>query len=187
MVGFPALMLLPALVPADRRRWGWLFVLAIAVGLADIIDTFSHLHTALEISAIRVCNGAVIGALVGAARSRSTAACPPVTAPRFLLSGYYGFGNLGDEALLAASSAGCDAGYPGTTIDVLSHDPGRTAARLGVEATPRADLRAVRKAIARADVVLSGGGGLLQDTTSLQSLLYYAGIVRAATGRRSAR
>jgi hypothetical protein len=67
MIGFPALMLLPALVAADRRRWGWLFVLAIAVGLSDIIDTFSHLHTALVISAIRVFNGAVIGALAGAA------------------------------------------------------------------------------------------------------------------------
>ena len=66
MIGFPALMLLPALVPADRRRWGWLFVLAIAVGLADVIDTFSHLHTALVISAIRVFNGAAIGAVAGA-------------------------------------------------------------------------------------------------------------------------
>ena len=32
----------------------------------------------------------------------------------------------------------------------------------------------------RADVVLSGGGGLLQNATSLRSLLYYAGILREA-------
>jgi polysaccharide pyruvyl transferase CsaB len=107
-----------------------------------------------------------------------------VSAPRFLLSGYYGFGNLGDEALLAAIVRRLGERYPGATVDVLSHDPVGTAARLGVDATPRADLRAVRKAIARADVVLSGGGGLLQDTTSLQSLLYYTGIVRAATGAK---
>ncbi len=66
MIGFPALMLLPALVAVDRRRWGWLFVLAIAVGLSDLIDTFSHLHTALVISTIRIFNGAVIGAVAGA-------------------------------------------------------------------------------------------------------------------------
>ena len=65
MVGFPALMLLPALIPADLRRRGWLFVLAIALGLADVVDTFSHLHTALAISAVRVVIGAVIGVLIG--------------------------------------------------------------------------------------------------------------------------
>lgn len=66
MVGFPALMLLPALVPSDRRRWGWLFIVAIGMGLADVVDTFSHLHTALVISAVRLFNGAVIGAVIGA-------------------------------------------------------------------------------------------------------------------------
>ena len=44
----------------------------------------------------------------------------------------------------------------------------------------RSDLRAVRVAIGRADVVLSGGGGLFQNATSTRSLLYYAGIVRSA-------
>ena len=66
LVGFPALMLLPALVPADRARWGWLFALAIGMGLADVVDTFSHLHTALGISLLRLVNGAVIGILIGA-------------------------------------------------------------------------------------------------------------------------
>ena len=41
------------------------------------------------------------------------------------------------------------------------------------------DLGRVRTAIERADVVLSGGGGLLQNVTSLRSLLYYAGVIRA--------
>jgi hypothetical protein len=66
LIGFPALMLLPALVPADRARWGWLFALAIAMGLADVVDTFSHLHTALGISLLRLVNGALIGILIGA-------------------------------------------------------------------------------------------------------------------------
>ena len=66
VVGFPALMLIPALVPVDRARWGWLFALAIGVGLADVVDTFSHLHTALAASGLRLVNGAVLGAIVGA-------------------------------------------------------------------------------------------------------------------------
>ncbi len=98
-----------------------------------------------------------------------------------MISGYYGFGNLGDEALLDVIVTKLRAAYPGGTIDVLSADPAGTAARLNVEATPRADVPAVRRAIERADIVLSGGGGLLQNVTSLRSLFYYAGIVRAAT------
>jgi len=66
VLGFPALMLVPALVPSDRARWGWLFALAIGVGLGDVIDTFSHLHTALAVSLLRLVNGAVIGIVVGA-------------------------------------------------------------------------------------------------------------------------
>ena len=66
VLGFPALMLVPALVPSDRARWGWLFALAIGVGLGDVVDTFSHLHTALAISLLRLFNGAVIGIVVGA-------------------------------------------------------------------------------------------------------------------------
>ena len=66
VLGFPALMLVPTLLPVDRARWGWLLALAIGVGLGDIADTFSHLHTHLFVSALRLANGAVIGALIGA-------------------------------------------------------------------------------------------------------------------------
>ncbi len=99
---------------------------------------------------------------------------------RILLSGYYGFGNLGDEALLHVIVEQLRARRPGAIIDVLSGDPARTAGAYGVEATPRWSVGHVKEAIERADVVLSGGGGLLQSVTSLRSLLYYANIIRAA-------
>lgn len=66
LIGFPCLMLLPSLIPADRRAWGWLFALAVGVGLADVVDTFSHLHTPLTVSIVRVILGVVIGAVIGA-------------------------------------------------------------------------------------------------------------------------
>lgn len=99
---------------------------------------------------------------------------------RVLLSGYYGFGNLGDEALLEVIAGRVRARFPGTILEVLSASPALSARRYGVEAAARWDWRQVRAAIGRADVVLSGGGGLLQNATSLRSLLYYAGIVREA-------
>ncbi len=101
-------------------------------------------------------------------------------APRFLLSGYYGFGNLGDEALLEVIVSRLRSHWPGCAVDVLSGDPAQTARTFGVEATPRMDLGRVRGAIDRADVVLSGGGGLLQNVTSLRSLLYYSNVIRTA-------
>ncbi|HEY0615683.1 MAG TPA: DUF5693 family protein [Candidatus Elarobacter sp.] len=66
VVGFPALMLIAALLPAHRARWGWLFALAIGVGLGDVVDTFSHLHTALAVSLLRLANGGVLGIVIGA-------------------------------------------------------------------------------------------------------------------------
>lgn len=65
LIGFPAIVLLPALLPAHRRFVGWLFVLAAGVGLADVLDTFTHIHTALIVSALRMFNAALIGALIG--------------------------------------------------------------------------------------------------------------------------
>ncbi|HEY8296804.1 MAG TPA: polysaccharide pyruvyl transferase CsaB [Candidatus Baltobacteraceae bacterium] len=104
---------------------------------------------------------------------------------RFLLSGYYGFGNLGDDALLEVIVGQLRTRYPYAQIEVLSAQPETTAHDLRVEATSRMDVGAVREAIARADVVLSGGGGLLQNATSLRSLLYYAGVVRSAVRSKS--
>ncbi len=65
LIGFPAMMLVPALFAGDRRWAGWLLVLCIGMGSGDLIDTFSHLHTPLAISLLRVFNGAVLGALAG--------------------------------------------------------------------------------------------------------------------------
>lgn len=66
LIGFPALMLVPALRIGHRRWLGVLLALAIGIGLGDVIDTFSHLHTELLVSILRVFNGLVIGAVIGA-------------------------------------------------------------------------------------------------------------------------
>ncbi len=65
LIGFPALMVLPALTIAHRRIVGWLLALGAGVGIGDVIDTYSHLHTPLTISLMRTFNGLVIGALIG--------------------------------------------------------------------------------------------------------------------------
>ncbi|HLX26537.1 MAG TPA: polysaccharide pyruvyl transferase CsaB [Candidatus Cybelea sp.] len=104
--------------------------------------------------------------------------------PRVLISGYYGFGNLGDEALLEVMLERVRARFPSARLEVLSASPQVTASQHRVETVPRWEWREVRSAIGRSDVIVSGGGGLLQNATSTRSLLYYAGILREAIRRR---
>lgn len=107
---------------------------------------------------------------------------------RILISGYYGFGNFGDETILRVIVDEMRARRPGDSISVLSADPVQTASTFGVAAIPRMNASAVSTAIRNCDVLVSGGGGLLQDATSLRSLLYYTGVIREAkrAGRKCA-
>ena len=92
---------------------------------------------------------------------------------KLLVSGYYGFGNLGDEALLA----GLLSGLPGAQVTVLSGQPDATRALHNVGAVHR--LTGLG-ALVTHDALLSGGGGLLQDKTSSRSLRYYLGVISLA-------
>ena len=65
LIGYPPIFLLAAMTPAHRRFAGWLLVLCGAVGLADVLDTFSHIHTSLSVGLLRTINGAVLGAIIG--------------------------------------------------------------------------------------------------------------------------
>lgn len=95
---------------------------------------------------------------------------------RLLISGYYGAGNLGDEAVLAGFLGGL-AGT-GVTPIVASLDPAATTAAHAVGAVHR--YHGLPMALWRANAVVSGGGGLLQDVTSARSLDYYLGVLRLA-------
>ena len=48
---------------------------------------------------------------------------------KILIAGYYGFGNLGDEAILAALAQALLQRIPGCRITVVSGDPERTQAQ----------------------------------------------------------
>lgn len=103
---------------------------------------------------------------------------------RLVLSGYYGFRNSGDEAVLlsilaALEQAGREQGVPVSPV-VLSADPEWTIRQYGVEAVPRMKPGAVRAALRSSDGLISGGGSLLQDATGMGSIPYYLGIMALA-------
>ncbi|MGE5578149.1 MAG: polysaccharide pyruvyl transferase CsaB [Syntrophothermus sp.] len=96
---------------------------------------------------------------------------------RVVISGYYGFGNAGDEAVLAAMIQALRRVEPQLSITVLSARPEETARKYGVSAVSRTSVGAIWRAMAAADLLISGGGGLLQDVTGGGSIPYYLGVV----------
>lgn len=106
------------------------------------------------------------------------------TTPRkIVMSGYYGFGNAGDEAILESVLGSIRRTMPDAEVTVLSRDPALTAKTYGCLAAPRFDPLALWRTVSRCDILISGGGSLLQDVTSTRSLLYYLHIIRMAERR----
>ncbi len=96
---------------------------------------------------------------------------------RILISGYYGFGNVGDESILTSIIDSVRALEKDIEITVLSANPSRTEARHGIRAVDRKNFFEIYMAIKHCDLFISGGGGLLQDVTSEKSIRYYLGLV----------
>lgn len=97
-----------------------------------------------------------------------------------VVSGYYGFGNAGDEAMLAAMIEALTDIEPNVHITVISGNPDDTKRRHGVSAVYRLNYPEIVKAMARSRLLISGGGSLLQDVTSDRSLYYYLSIMMLA-------
>lgn len=97
-----------------------------------------------------------------------------------LISGFYGFGNAGDEAILYSMVKSFKKELPDVTISVLSAAPIEELVPFGVNFVPRKNIFAIFKAMLKADLFISGGGGLIQDVTSLKSIKYYLGLINMA-------
>ena len=106
--------------------------------------------------------------------------CTPTSSADTVLCGYYGFGNLGDEALLSAAIEKLRRESGKNSISVICHSPKRIQKLYGVRAVRRENIFAVRRELRHARRLVMGGGSILQDATSLRSLKYYASIMLCA-------
>ena len=95
---------------------------------------------------------------------------------KYVISGYIGFDNFGDEAIAKVLTSYLKNKNP-EKITVLSSNPKRTSMLYGVNSVNY--LKFV-KPILDSDVLISGGGSLLQDITSLKSLVYYLSVIMTA-------
>jgi len=99
---------------------------------------------------------------------------------RVVISGYYGFGNAGDEAVLDGivkllNANGVDDIYVLTSNCEYTkkHHP-------SVKTIKRYSILKIIKTLKTADLFISGGGSLLQNVTSNKSLYYYLLIIYLA-------
>ena len=99
---------------------------------------------------------------------------------KILISGYYGFNNIGDESILRTVIDNLREKLPGADITVLSQSPAQTGEKYGVKAAHRMKMGDILRSVWRCDLLLSGGGSLLQDATSRRSILYYLFILALA-------
>ena len=100
--------------------------------------------------------------------------------PRVLVSGYYGFDNLGDEAILEELCNELKELTDPQSIVILSADPQTTSARYGVQAIKRTDFVDLCKYLCGSSLFVSGGGGLFQNTRSLGSIVFYGAQILLA-------
>ncbi|GAB6991312.1 polysaccharide pyruvyl transferase CsaB [Paenibacillus pini] len=112
----------------------------------------------------------------------------PSQSQSIVISGYYGFKNSGDEAVLESILTALKEQGEATGVNinpvVLSIDPEWTAATYGVQSVHRMKLAEVRQALKVSSGLISGGGSLLQDATSSKTIPYYLGIMKLAQWMR---
>lgn len=96
---------------------------------------------------------------------------------KILISGYYGSKNGGDEAMLAAMLEVLREMEGNISATVISLNPEYTKRRHKVDAVKWLDIFSIIRKILTADLLISGGGSLLQNVTSRRSLYYYLGII----------
>lgn len=94
-----------------------------------------------------------------------------------VISGYYGSKNAGDEAMLSAMLEVFSELDPKLNITVISSDPKYTKERHNVNAVNWLNIVDILKILKKADLLISGGGSLLQNVTSGRSLYYYMGVL----------
>lgn len=96
---------------------------------------------------------------------------------RILLSGYFGFNNLGDEAILASMVKMINNQVPELKVTVLTDKVEETKKKYDTETVYRYNLFEIAAEMRRGDIFISGGGSLLQDVTGIKSIPYYLGLI----------
>lgn len=96
---------------------------------------------------------------------------------KICISGYYGFNNFGDETILEVLIQNLKQFQEKPSITVFSSSPEQTSKNLNVNSVYSFNIKSVLKELFTCDCLISGGGSLLQNSTSSKSLIYYLAVI----------
>ncbi|MDI9494992.1 MAG: polysaccharide pyruvyl transferase CsaB [Bacillota bacterium] len=99
---------------------------------------------------------------------------------RILIIGYYGSGNAGDEALLRAAVNLLNKVYTKPDITAITYSVKDTEKTHGIKGISRNKYMDIVQGIINSDILVGGGGSMLQNVTSNRSLYYYLAILMLA-------
>lgn len=95
-----------------------------------------------------------------------------------VISGYFGFDNIGDEAILYETIKLLKENNINPIV--LSKNPNKTMEEYSTSSIQRDNFNLVIKTIKNSNGLISGGGSLLQDVTSWRNIPYYLFIIEIA-------
>jgi len=98
--------------------------------------------------------------------------------------GYYGSHNLGDEFLLYETLELLEGHFDKANISALSYSVKETRQIHGVTSISRSDFFKIMKTIKASDLIIGGGGSMLQNVTSNRSLIYYLWLLNYSVKKR---
>lgn len=98
-----------------------------------------------------------------------------------LLAGYFGAGNLGDDAILLGFIQGLGNTAHGVTV--MSGNPDEMSRLYGFTTIDRRDMNAFKRALESADALVFPGGSIFQDSSSVKSVAYYGQLVKLAKSK----
>jgi len=102
-----------------------------------------------------------------------------------LISGYYGSNNHGDDVLLQAITDDLRKIAPDINISVISKRPKATKNTYNVNSFHRFNFLRILQSLRKTNLLIMGGGSLIQDLTSTRSLTYYLFVMNAAARSRA--
>jgi len=97
-----------------------------------------------------------------------------------IISGYFGFDNIGDDAMLKGIIDGLRAKKPGARLAILSKAPIGTALAYRINTFNRLDFIKTTSLMRKAALFIHGGGNVIQDSTSTRSLFFYLAVTLLA-------
>lgn len=97
---------------------------------------------------------------------------------KVLLAGYFGSGNLGDDAILLAFMRSTE--HLKLQSQVICGNAEKLSRNYGLSGVPKLDAGRLDTAIKECDALVFPGGSIFQDVTSVRSVAYYANLIKSA-------